>query len=200
MRWLREKAKKLNCVLAGSLLIRDKGKFYNRYVWINPDGSYDHYNKRHLFSMAGENKTMSAGKELRIVQLKGWKIALQVCYDLRFPVWSKNTYNEEGHAYDILIYIANWPEIRKDAYQKLLPARAIENQSYVVWVNRVGKDGNGVSHTGDTGVFDPSGNSLIMADSGSEQTLHTTLSFDSLMKQRSGFRIGPDWDAFRITK
>lgn len=200
MKWLREKAAAKNCVVAGSVLTREGSAFFNRFVWMRPEGTYAHYDKRHLFSMAGEDKIMAAGQTRTIVGLKGWNISLQVCYDLRFPVWSRNNFRDGRHDYDVLIYVANWPEVRKEAYQRLLPARAIENQSYVVWVNRVGKDGRDIDHSGDSGVYDPMGNPSAMAKAGSREVLHVTLSADLLLQQRSRFRIGPDWDSFIIEK
>ncbi len=198
MEWLRKKAAERGCVVAGSILTRDAGKYYNRFTWMRPDGTHDHYDKRHLFSMGGEDRTMAAGNRLTIVELNDWKACLQVCYDLRFPVWSRNTYDDGQHAYDLLIYVSNWPEARKKAYQALLPARAIENQAYVVWVNRVGTDGKGVYHSGDSAVYDPSGNVVAKAGEGKEEVLHACLSAEVLSEHRSGFRVGPDWDVFSI--
>lgn len=198
MQWLKEKAGNLSCIVAGSILIKEEGNYYNRFVWMRPDGTYDHYDKRHRFSMVGEHKVMSAGNSRKIVELKGWKINLQVCYDLRFPVWSKNTFGEGEYAYDLLVYIANWPEVRKGAYTKLLPARAIENQSYVVWVNRVGNDANGIYHSGDSGVYDLIGHQIASTEPGSEGVVQVSLSAEHLLNQRSKFRFGPDWDTFSI--
>jgi len=198
MQWLSSKARERNCVVAGSMLTREGKKHYNRFVWMRPDGTYASYDKRHLFTMAGEDRIMTAGETQVIVELKGWKVNLQVCYDLRFPVWSRNTFNDGHHAYDVLVYVANWPEVRKKAYQALLPARAIENQAYVVWVNRVGKDGKGIYHSGDSGAYDPLGNTMAMAGAGKEEVLHVALSAGLLNEQRSNFRIGPDWDPFSI--
>lgn len=200
MKWMEEKAIEQNSVVAGSLLISEKGSFFNRFVWINPEGNCEFYDKRHLFSMAGEDKIMQAGIQQKIVHLKGWKIALQVCYDLRFPAWSKNAYSENNYAYDILIYIANWPEIRKQAYLQLLPARAIENQAFVVWVNRVGLDGNNINHSGDSSFYDPLGKEMAKANSGAQQVLNTVLSYEELNLRRSKFLIGPDWDSIQIIR
>lgn len=191
-------AKEKHCVVAGSLLIREHGKFYNRFVWMRPDGTFDWYDKRHLFSMVGEDKIMTAGTRPRIVDLKGWKVNLQVCYDLRFPVWSRNVFTGTGYGYDLLVYVANWPEVRRDAYRRLLPARAIENQCYAAWVNRVGSDGRGVAHTGDSAVYDPLGNVLASAEAGREEIVLATLSHDKLAKIRSKFRFGPDADSFAL--
>ena len=196
--WLRQKAKELNCVIAGSLLIHENGAFYNRLIWMKQDGSFEYYNKRHLFRMSNEHLTMSEGREKKIVELNGWKINLQICYDLRFPVWSKNSHKDGIYAYDILLYIANWPEIRKHAYEKLLPARAIENQAFVVWINRVGKDGNDIAHSGDSSVTDPYGKELKKAKPNLEEVLSIKLSWKELADFRKKFQVGLDWDHFHI--
>jgi predicted amidohydrolase len=198
MTWMEQKAKEFDCVLGGSLLIRDAGKFYNRFIWMKPDGTYEKYDKRHLFSMAGEDQIMSRGSEKKIVEFKGWKINLQICYDLRFPVWSKNNYKNGKYDYDLMIYIANWPEVRNVAYQKLLPARAIENQCYVIWVNRVGKDGNRVVHSGDSSVIDPRGKIQTQAPPHQEEIVIEKLSYDWLEQNRIKFKVGLDWDDFQI--
>lgn len=198
MQWLRAAARRMDCVVAGSILTREQGRFFNRFVWMRPDGSHAAYDKRHLFSMGGEHRTMTAGTTPTVVELKGWRFSLQVCYDLRFPVWSRNRFADGRHAYDVLVYVSNWPEARRSAYQALLPARAIENQAFVVWVNRVGTDGKGIFHSGDSAVYDPSGNAVARAGVGKEEVLLATLSAGSLSEQRSNFRVGPDWDKFSI--
>lgn len=198
MEWLREAARSKNCVVAGSVLTRIGEAYFNRFIWMRPDGHYDHYDKKHRFSMAGEHRVISAGMTQTIVELHGWKISLQVCYDLRFPVWSRNRYGRDGYAYDVLVYVANWPEVRKEAYSRLLPARAIENQSYVVWVNRVGVDGKANAHSGDSAVYGPDGNTLSLAGPGNEEVLNVALSADTLMHKRKNFLIGPDWDPFSL--
>jgi predicted amidohydrolase len=196
--WMKEKAEQKNCVLVGSVLIEDGGKYFNRMFWMKPDGSYETYDKRHLFRMGNEHITMSAGTERKIVELKGWKINLQICYDLRFPVWSKNNFRDGKYEYDALLYIANWPEIRSPAYKSLLKARAIENQSYVIWVNRVGKDGNEIYHTGDTMILDPYGEIIHKAETGKEQRISGTLSKQKLEDFRKKFTVGLDWDGFDV--
>ncbi|NOX46472.1 MAG: amidohydrolase [Chlorobi bacterium] len=196
--WLMEKAKQKNCVITGSVLIEDEGKYFNRMFWMKPDSSYETYNKRHLFRMGNEHKTMSAGKERKIVELNGWKINLQICYDLRFPVWSKNNFRDGKYGYDALLYIANWPEIRSHAYKSLLKARAIENQSYVIWVNRVGKDGKDIFHSGDTMIVDPYGEIIVQAKAGKEQPLTGFLSKQKLEDFRKKFTVGMDWDGFDV--
>ena len=196
--WLKKKASEKNCIITGSLLIKIDCKFYNQMFWVNPDGSYETYDKRHLFRMGLEHHTMSPGLNRKIVQLNNWKINLQVCYDLRFPVWSKNNFNNEEYDYDILLYIANWPEIRSFTYKSLLVARAIENQSFVIWVNRVGKDGNGIFHSGDSMVIDPLGNILEKTRAGIEEVFSIVLSRANLIDLREKFKVGLDWDEFHI--
>lgn len=198
--WMKTQASKIKCVIAGSILTREKGKYYNRFYWVQPDGNVVSYNKRHLFTMANEQLVMTRGQSQKIAELNDWKVSLQVCYDLRFPVWSRNGYSNETYAYDLIIYVANWPEVRSAAYKALLPARAIENQCYVVWVNRVGKDGNGVYHAGDSMVVGPSGEVLATCKTGEEQVLKVDLSLQSLSDFRKRFLFAPDWDRFTLEK
>lgn len=153
MNWLKEQAKIYSAVVTGSLVIEEEGKYYNRLIWMRPDGSFGQYDKRHLFGMAGEQDYYAGGTEKLVTNYKGWKIMPLVCYDLRFPVWSRNTMD-----YDVLIYTANWPQRRSAAWKTLLEARAIENQAYVIGVNRVGKDGKDNYYSGDTSMIDAMGN------------------------------------------
>jgi len=155
VQWMRGKAKELNAVITGSIIITEKDKFYNRLIWMRPDGSHAQYDKKHLFTLAKEHHTFTAGTEKLIVELGGWKICPLVCYDLRFPVWSRNTEN-----YDLLIYIANFPAKRRNAWRQLLRARAIENQAYALGVNITGKDGNGLEYAGDSAVIGPLGEEI----------------------------------------
>ena len=198
--WLKQKASELNKIIVGSLLTEVDGRYYNRMYWMRPDGSYEYYDKRHLFHMGGEHKVMTAGNKKVFVDYKNKRFQLQICYDLRFPVWSKNNYNKTNDAYDydVIIYIANWPESRKQAYQSLLKARAIENQAFVVWVNRVGQDGNDICHSGDSQILDPYGNTLIEAASGREQIVNFEVDFRVQNTLRNHFKVGLDWDKFRI--
>src|SRR5690606_24430266 len=138
LQWMKEEAVRYSAVLTGSVMVKEGDNYYNRLYWVRPDGTYEHYDKRHLFRMAKEHHSYTPGKEKLLVELKGWNICPLVCYDLRFPVWSRNT----GSQYDLLLYVANWPKPRANAWSTLLQARAIENLSYVVGVNRVGTDGN----------------------------------------------------------
>ncbi len=196
--WLKEQAKRQNCVIAGSVLIEVDGKFFNRLFWMNPDGVFEKYDKRHLFRMGNEHKTMSQGTERKIVEMRGWKINLQICYDLRFPVWAKNNFINGKYEYDVLLYIANWPEVRSHAYKSLLVARAIENQCYVIWVNRVGEDGNSIYHTGDSMIIDPFGEIMLQAAAGKEQTMSGVLSKQKLKDFRDKFKVGLDWDKYIV--
>jgi omega-amidase len=154
VQWMRQKARDFNCVITGSLMIKEGNKYYNRLVWMKPDGSYDIYNKRHLFALAHEEKSYTGGNKKLIVEYKGWKIHPLICFDLRYPVWSRRTKKDD---YDLLIYVANWPERRVFAWNQLLIARAIENQCYVVGVNRVGNDGNNIYHSGDSAIINYKG-------------------------------------------
>lgn len=198
--WMKNQAKVLNKIITGSILTEEKGKFYNRMYWVKPGGDFEYYDKRHLFHMGGEHKIMTAGKERKIISFNGIKFMLQICYDLRFPVWSKNRYDKkkDEYEYDVLIYIANWPESRKYAYLNLLKARAIENQSYVIWVNRTGTDGKGNIHSGDTQFLDPQGKILQKSREGKEEILNINLKKEIVKNLRDNFKVGLDWDDFII--
>src|SRR5699024_11051193 len=156
MKWMLEQAQKFSCVVTGSLPIKEDGKFFNRLIWMRPDGSFEHYDKRHLFGLGKEDRVYSPGNKKLFVELNGWKICPVICYDLRFPVWLRNTNAE----YDILLVVANWPEKRSSHWKALIPARAVENQAFVIGVNRVGHDGNEVYHAGDSMCIDPNGKTV----------------------------------------
>lgn len=198
MKWMAKTALKKNCVIAGSLLFKENGKYYNRLIWMRPDGDFEYYDKHHLFSMAGEHKVMTRGDQQKIVSLNGWNICLQICFDLRFPAWSRNQFNNGSYAYDVLLYVSNWPSIRSGAYQALLPARSVENSAYTLWVNRVGTDGNGVNHSGDTMVINQLGKIIKQADSGKQTVLEVQLSCRDLEEFREKFQVGHDWDDFHF--
>ena len=191
--WMLETARKKQSVITGSLIIESENKYYNRLFWVRPNGDYDTYDKRHLFSLAGEQNHYSPGLKSLVVDLKGFKIKPLICYDLRFPVWSRNTEN-----YDLLIFIANWPERRSYFWSQLLIARAIENQSYVVGVNRVGNDGNNVYHSGDSVCLDPLGQPLVKSESGKVEVVNFTLSKDVIKSVRDKFQFLNDKDDFNI--
>jgi predicted amidohydrolase len=198
MEWLAGQAEALNTVITGSLVIEDQGKFYNRLIWMKPDGNYSFYDKRHLFRFGNEHLEFSGGRNKLIVELKGWKICPLICYDLRFPVWSKNRLLEGKYEYDLLVYIANWPGRRSYAYRQLLIARAIENQSYVIGVNRVGVDGKNTLHQGDSAVLDFRGKHLIEIPPDVEDVETVMLDYSALTEFRESFKVGLDWDEFSI--
>jgi omega-amidase len=195
--WMKRVSKENSVILTGSLIIEDEGKYYNRLIWMLPNGQFGHYDKRHLFAYAGEHEHYTSGNKRLIASVKGWKINLQVCYDLRFPVWSRQQTENNTPEYDVLIYVANWPEKRSHAWKTLLCARAMENQCYVIGVNRVGKDGNNIYHSGNTLVIDPLGQVLYhMAD---EEDINTiTLSKEKLDEVRTRFPFWKDGDGFTI--
>lgn len=182
--------------IVGSFIAAENGKFYNRAFFVTPEGDTHYYDKRHLFSMAGEDKFFDAGDKLLIVNYRGWKICPLICYDLRFPVWSRNVDNE----YDLLIYVANWPEARKRAWKSLLQARAIENMAYVCGVNRVGTDGRSFTYIGESLVFTPKGKKLINAGTKEEVTRTCKLKKANLESLRTKFPVWKDADRFSITE
>lgn len=206
LQWMKRLAGRKKIILTGSLIIAEKGtvetNYYNRLIWMLPNGEYGIYDKRHRFAFAGEDEQYTAGSKRLIASVKGWKINLQVCYDLRFPVWSRQAppnlaEGPEGPEYDLLIYVANWPERRSHAWKTLLQARAIENQCYVVGVNRVGNDGNQVHHCGDSMVIDPLGE--ILYHKHEEEDISTiTLDKAHLDAVRARFPFWKDADGFRI--
>lgn len=193
--WMRIWVKKKNCVITGSLIIQEDGNFFNRLIWMKPDGNYETYDKRHLFRLSGEEKIFSQGNKKIITEVKGWKICPLVCYDLRFPVWSRRTAEEN---YDVLIYVANWPERRINAWKQLLPARAIENQSYVVGVNRIGKDGSGVEHPGESVVINFRGEEISRTESNKQSVETISLSYSELEDFRRQHPFELDADEFKL--
>lgn len=192
-KWLAEKAKQKKAVIVASVITEDNGKYYNRLVWMQEDGTFQTYNKRHLFTFAGEHEKYSPGENQLIVNFKGWRIKLLICYDLRFPVWSRN--NKD---YDLLIYVANWPERRSYPWKTLLLARAIENLSYVAGVNRVGDDGNNISHSGDSALIDYKGEILSKIKPFEEYVETISISYPELIEFRSKFPAENDADKFNI--
>jgi omega-amidase len=197
--WMKEIAKERNVVIAGSIATSENGQFFNRFYWVQPDGKHYQYDKKHLFTFAGENKKYTAGKDIVIIKYKGWKIKPLICYDLRFPVWSKNNFSEEnGYDYDCLIYVANWPQPRSNAWKSLLVARAIENQCYCIGVNRVGTDLNKNQYSGDSAVINPKGEIISTILPGIENINTSTISLNELNQFRQSFKLGPDWDKFTI--
>jgi predicted amidohydrolase len=194
MSWMKDMAVKYECVVTGSLIIEEKGKFYNRMIWMSPDGSYAQYDKHHLFGLGEEDKHYTRGKDKVIVELKGWKIRLAICYDLRFPVWLRN----QDEEYDILLLIASWPDKRSSHWRTLIPARAVENLSYVVAVNRVGHDGNEVYHSGHSMCIDPFGNTVYYKPE--DEDLYTfSINYEELVRIRRSFPFLKDADQFTIS-
>jgi predicted amidohydrolase len=198
LRWMHHIAETNNAVITGSLLLKSGNSFSNSLIWMRPDGSYERYDKRHVFSMGGEHETIRPGEKQLTVQLKGWNIRPMVCYDLRFPVWSKNFYEKGNFEYDLAIYVANWPAVRAYPWNQLLIARAIENQAYVVGINRIGKDGPGNAYDGDSQVVDARGNVIAKAPKGEAEAFTATLSGTALQRFRKKFDVGRDWDSFTL--
>lgn len=193
MQWLAKTAQNYDCVVTGSLIIKENGNYYNRMIWMLPSGDYQFYDKHHLFSMGDEDKHFIAGQKPLIVELKGWKIRLAICYDLRFPVWLRNKDAE----YDILLLIASWPDKRSSHWRTLIHARAIENQSYVIAVNRVGHDGNQIYHSGHSMCIDPYGNTVYYKPE--DEDLYTfSINYTDLEKTRRQFPFLKDADNFTI--
>ncbi len=199
--WMRECASRHAAVVTGSLVIRrEDGAFVNRLLWVRPDGSVESYDKRHLFRMAGEHHHYAAGDASLVVGLHGWRIRPLVCYDLRFPVWSRNRRCEGargGMDYDLLLYVANWPAARRTAWRALLRARAVENLAYCAGLNRVGADGNDVAYAGDSAVIDALGAPLLDLG-GQAQVITVSLDPAPLLAYRERFPAWMDADDFRI--
>lgn len=191
--WLQQWAKRINAAITGSVAVNENGNYYNRLYFVYPDGSFKTYDKKHLFTLANEHHTYDAGKERLIVEYLGWKICPLVCYDLRFPVWARNTED-----YDALIYVANWPKIRTHAWDTLLKARAIENISYCIGVNRIGLDGNGYEYVGHSAVYNTLGE-LVSSEELETDLLQTvTLEKSHITKTRSHLKFLQDRDAFTL--
>lgn len=230
--WMKEMAQQTRAAITGSLIIAEKHaslkergvRYYNRLIWVQPDGVIYTYNKRHLFRMANEQEHFSMGTSRLIITWKGWKICPLICYDLRFPVWSRNkewkveskkwkeataspslnTHHSVPNtqtptpAYDCLLYVANWPEARKEPWCKLLEARAIENQTYVIGVNRVGTDGNGINYSGNSMIIDPKGNDMGNLPEHEESVITLELHKQELEDFRKKFPVALDADEFDI--
>jgi omega-amidase len=223
--WMLNLATRKKIILTGSVIIEEEGKYFNRLIWMLPNGQYGYYDKRHRFAYAGENEHYSAGHKRLVASVKGWKVLLLVCYDLRFPVWSRQAAQEHaasrptatadpiaattapgdaGHPqdtreleYDLIIYVANWPQRRSLAWKTLLQARAIENQAYVIGVNRVGNDGNNIAHSGDSMIIDPLGE-ILYHEADKEDVFTLTLQKDQLETTRQRFPFWKDADHFNI--
>lgn len=193
MNWLKDISSKYDIAICGSLVIQEDRKFYNRLIFVEPSGKILHYDKRHLFTMSGENTVYTPGNSRLIVKYRGWRICPLICYDLRFPVWSRNLKN-----YDVLAYVANWPEQRSLVWNTLLKARAIENQSYVVGVNRVGTDGNNITYSGQSQIIDAKGTELAVGQEYSEEVVFAGLSYSKQEQFRRKFPVLDDADPYSI--
>jgi omega-amidase len=195
LQWMIQKAKAKDCVIVGSISVKENDAFYNRLYWVKPNGSFEFYDKRHLFKMGNEHLHYSAGNKKLIIEYKGWKICPLICYDLRFPVWSRN---KKENTYDVLIYVANWPGVRAYPWKQLLIARAIENQTYIVGVNRIGDDGNSISHSGDSMIINPRGELITAMQAHKDSTQTVSLSYTYLQDFRKTFPVLLDGDEFEV--
>lgn len=196
--WLAEIALSLKTTITASFLLNTNGSYSNSLIWMRPDGSYERYDKRHVFSMGGENERIKAGEKQLFVELNGWKIKPMICYDLRFPVWSKNKYDGKVFEYDLAIYVANWPAVRSYPWRQLLIARAIENMACVVGVNRVGSDGPGNTYSGDSMFIDAKGKIIEEASDGLEKAMSVSFYAKEIIGFRKKFNVGLDWDGFEL--
>jgi predicted amidohydrolase len=191
--WMRKTASEKNAAIAGSVIIFENNSFYNRFLFVHPSGEINFYNKRHLFTLAGEDKVYESGKEKIVVDYKGWKICPLVCYDLRFPVWARNVED-----YDLLMYVANWPKIRIAAWDTLLKARAIENMCYTIGVNRVGVDANNYEYSGHSAAFNCLGEQVAETKENKEETVVFTLDKNHITEIRNKLGFLNDRDTFEI--
>ena len=194
VQWMKKMAAQQKIILTGSVMIEDNGNYFNRLIWMLPTGNYGYYDKRHCFAYSNEDKHYKAGNKKMIAQANGWKINLQVCYDLRFPVWARQ---QKDEMYDVLLYVANWPTRRSNAWKSLLVARAIENQCYVVAVNRVGNDGNNIEHCGDSMVINPLGE-ILYHKQNDEDIFTINLEKEIVEEVRTKFPFWKDADEFML--
>lgn len=196
VKWMKEMAAKHKIIITGSVMIKEDQHFYNQLIWMQPNGSFGTYNKRHCFAFANEDQHFKAGNKKLIAQANNFKINLQICYDLRFPVWSRQ--NDKNNLYDVLIYVANWPQKRNNAWKSLLVARAIENQCYVIGVNRVGFDGNNIEHSGDSMVVNALGE--VQYHKAFEEDIYTfTIYKKDIEDIRNQFPFWKDADEFNVS-
>jgi predicted amidohydrolase len=195
IKWMLDISAKTNTAVGGSLVITEAGNYFNRFVFAKPDGTLDHYDKRHTFTLAGEDKVYKAGNEKRVIEFRGWKICPLVCYDLRFPVWARNVEN-----YDLLIYVANWPKPRISAWDALLKARSIENMCYCIGVNRVGLDANAYEYPGHSAVYNGLGQKISNIKDDQEQIEVVTLSKSHIQNIRGKLKFLEDKDNFSLSK
>lgn len=198
VKWMKRVSAEKRVILGGSIIAQEGDHYFNRFLWVLPDGSMGHYDKRHLFAYAGEDAHYMAGTKRLIASVKGWRINLQVCYDLRFPVWARQSGQVPGESeYDLLVYVANWPERRVHAWKTLLQARAIENQSFVIGVNRTGTDGHDIPYSGDSMVVDALGE-IMYTPKDKDEVFTVTLDKKSLEETRAKLPFLKDGDGFLI--
>ena len=191
MQWMREKAAEYNCAVCGTIILKNNG-FYNSFIWMEPDGRYHLYNKRHLFTMGGEIG-LNRGEERITIEYKGWRIRPFVCYDMRFPVWNRNSFKNGKYEYDLAVFTAEWPEKKSEVWNTLLRARAIENQAYIVGVNRVGIDDSNIKYKGETMILNMKGRVVAQATEG-ECVVTGEINMEDLVAFREYFRVAKDWD------
>jgi predicted amidohydrolase len=189
LQWLQRQAHSVGAMIAGSMAVREDSRCYNRFFWVSPDGDTGHYDKHHLFTMTGESQYFTAGAERKQFEWRGWQIKPIMCYDLRFPEWCRNS---RVNSYDLLICVASWPTVRSDAWLTLLKARALENQCYVAGINRVGADGNGLQHKGDTIAYSPKGETIVQMPENEETVASFGISLHALHDFRRKFPVLDD--------
>jgi predicted amidohydrolase len=196
---MKQMAQQTKAVITGSYIVREGTDFFNRLIWMDPSGSFNYYDKRHLFRMAEEHQKFSAGTKRLIIEIKSWKICPLICYDLRFPAWARNQADKATGEldYDLLIFVANWPQSRINGWDILLPARSIENLCFTVGVNRVGQDGKDIAYNGHSGLYNPKGEKIDDLGEG-EKMASVILKFEELKKIREKFPTYLDADDFEI--
>lgn len=195
--WMQELAKKYNCVVTGSIIVKSQSQYFNRLLWVEPNGRVSKYDKRHLFRMANEHHYFSEGNKPQTFELPGWRVRVSICYDLRFPVWARNSITNGDLDYDIILFVANWPAARISAWDTLLKARAIENLSYCVGVNRTGADGKGIEYNGHSACYDFKGDEKAFL--GDNEMIKTvSISKNELVEYRTKFPAFKDSDQFNL--
>lgn len=192
MQWMRRKAEEKNCAVCGTIITKNEKGFYNSFIWMEPDGEYHIYNKRHLFTMGGEIG-LNAGEECITIEYKGWRIRPFVCYDMRFPVWNRNSFKDGKYEYDLAIFTAEWPAKKSEVWNTLLRARAIENQAYIVGVNRAGIDDSEIEYKGESMVLNMKGRVVAQASEG-ECVVTAEINMEDLVGFREYFIVAKDWD------
>jgi len=199
--WMKQQAARHGFALCGTAMIREKQAVYNRFYFVQPDGVFYQYDKRHLFGFGGENEQLTSGEERTVIPYLGWNFFPAICYDIRFPVWLRNQFrwdNENGYEYDMMLLCSNFPAARSNILNALIPARAIENQCYVASVNRIGHDGTGIAHNGLSQIVDFKGDTLSKAQEGTEEIITATCSKSALTRFRAKYPFGADQDRFMI--